>query len=270
MTDIPQKGRLIAQGRTAEIYAWGEGSVVKLFFDWCPDSLVQHEVEMGRVLSTTALPTPKLLGSVEVEGRRGLLYERVDGPSMVRAMTTQPWRLAQLAAQFAELHAAVHRQKGEGFPPLRAQLTWTIEHTDLPPELKAHALATLDRLADGDTLCHLDFHPDQVILTPAGPVVLDWMTAGQGNPLADVARTVILLRVGQLPYGGWLQRAFINAARRLFLRTYLRRYRQLHPGLTQAAIDAWIIPLAAARVKEDNPGERDQLLAFLQRSLPTH
>ena len=267
--DTPQKGALLARGRTAEIYAWGDNAVLKLFFDWVSESAVQHEVAVGRAMSATNLPTPKYLGAVEVAGQRGLLYERVDGPSMVRVMTTQPWRLTQLATQFAELHAAVHKQKGDGFPPLRGQLTWTIEHTDLPPELKAYALAALDRLEDGDKLCHLDFHPDQVILTPAGPVVLDWMTAGQGNPLADVARTVILFKIGQLPYGGWWQRTVINAARRLFLRTYLRRYRQLHPGLTQAAIEAWIIPIAAARVKEDIPGERETLLAFLRRSMST-
>ena len=266
--DTPQKGAPLARGRTAEIYAWGQDRVVKLFFDWVPESAVHPEVEISRNLSATTLPTPKFLGAVEAEGRRGLLYERVDGPSMVRAMTTQPWRLTRLAAQFAELHAVIHQQQGDDFPPLRPQLTWTIEHTDLPPDLKAHALATLDHLEDGNALCHLDFHPDQVILTPRGPVVIDWMTAAQGNPLADVARTVILLRVGQLPYGGWFQRAFINAGRRLFLRTYLRRYRQLHAGLTEAAIAAWTIPLAAARLREDIPGERDALLAFLQASLP--
>ena len=136
----------------------------------------------------------------------------------------------------------------------------------MPPALAAHALATLDRLPDGDALLHLDFHPDQVVLTRRGPVVLDWMTAAQGHPLADVARTVILLRVGQLPYAGPLQRAFINAARRLFLRAYLRRTLGLHPGLSEAAVATWTVPIAAARLRESIPGERDRLLAFLEAS----
>lgn len=265
--DTPLKGPLLAQGRTAEVYAWNDNAVVKLFFDWVPAGWIEHEVEVGRAVSAINLPTPKLLGTVTVEGRAGLLYERVDGPSLVRVITTQPWRLPRLAAQFAELHVTVHRQPGDGFPPLRVQLTGSIDQADLPPALKAHALATLDRLEDGDALLHLDFHPDQVVLTPAGPVVLDWMTAAQGNPLADVARTVILLRVGQLPYGGWLQRAFINATRRLFLQTYLRRTLQLQPGVTKAAVEAWCVPLAAARLTEDIRGEREPLLALLQRSM---
>ena len=265
--DTPHKGPLLAQGRTAEVYAWGDRAVLKLFLDGWPAVEVQREVEIAGRVSATAVPTPKLMGAVEVEGRAGLVYERVDGPSMVRAMTAQPWRLTQLAAEFAALHATIHRQRGDSFPPLRPQLRWTIDHTELPPALKAHALATLDRLPDGDALLHLDFHPDQVVLTPTGLVVLDWMTAAQGHPLADVARTIILLRIGQLPYGGPLQRAFINAARRLFLRAYLRRTLELHPGLTGAAVEAWTVPLAAARLRESIPGERDRLLAFLQRSV---
>ena len=38
-------------------------------------------------------------------------------------------------------------------------------------------LAWLDTLPDGQRFCHGDYHPGNVILTKAGPIVIDWMTA---------------------------------------------------------------------------------------------
>ena len=45
--DTPPKGPLLARGRTAEIYAWADSAVLKLFFDWVPENWVQHEVAEG-------------------------------------------------------------------------------------------------------------------------------------------------------------------------------------------------------------------------------
>lgn len=46
-----------------------------------------------------------------------------------------------------------------------------------------------------------DFHPDNVLLAARGPVIIDWPDATRGQPLADVARTSLLLRLGGLPPG---------------------------------------------------------------------
>jgi hypothetical protein len=102
------KGQLITKGRTAQVYAWQDNQVLKLFYDGCPADWVRREVEIGRLLSTTALPTPKLLESVTLDCRQGILYERVEGPSMLRLIVAKPWFLTRLARQFTELHSAIH------------------------------------------------------------------------------------------------------------------------------------------------------------------
>lgn len=50
-------------------------------------------------------------------------------------------------------------------------------------------------------MCHGDYHPGNIILSPRGPVVIGWITACHGNAVADVARTVLLFRIGALPEG---------------------------------------------------------------------
>jgi aminoglycoside phosphotransferase (APT) family kinase protein len=48
--------------------------------------------------------------------------------------------------------------------------------------------------ADGPVvLCHGDLHPGNVVLTDDGPMLVDWFDAGRGDPLADIARSTLLI-----------------------------------------------------------------------------
>jgi aminoglycoside phosphotransferase (APT) family kinase protein len=260
-------GPLLALGRTAEVYAWQEDQVLKLFYAWCSPDSVQHEIEIGRAIAAMALPTPKLVGALEIEGRHGILYERVEGPSMLKQCNSKPWLVFRFARQLADLHAEIHSHNGDGLPPVRPSLRWEIEQVDsLPPTLKAGVLGLLETLPDGNTLCHCDFHPDQVLITATGPVIIDWMTAHQGPPLADLTRTLILLKVGQVPYAGLAMRAIISLWRGLFYRTYIARYFEQHPAATTSDVRAWMVPVAAARLNEHIAGEQEPLLRIIQRA----
>ena len=45
---------------------------------------------------------------------------------------------------------------------------------------------------DGARLVHFDLHPDNVLLGPDGPVLIDWTNAHAGDPDADVALTWLI------------------------------------------------------------------------------
>jgi aminoglycoside phosphotransferase (APT) family kinase protein len=262
------KRMAIARGRTAEVLAWRDGQVLKLFNDGMPADLIERELRAARLVSTADLPTPKLLGEQTLDRRRGLIYERVAGVSLLGMLGTHPWLCVQYARQFAELQAAIHHQRGDGLPPFKDGLEYTIRGIEgLPPDLRSAALDRLARLPDGDALCHFDFHPDQVMMTAAGLIVLDWLTACAGQPAADVARTTVLLRFGPVMNASWLMRILVNLLRGIFFRTYLRRYLELNPAVTIVAIDAWLPVVAVARLAEDIPGEKARLQAFSWETL---
>ena len=168
------KGKLIARGRTAEVYAWQDHQVIKLFYDWCPAPWIKHEVDIGRILVNVAIPTPKLLGTAFLDGCQGIIYERVDGPSMLSQLSTKPWTLGKFARQFADLHSEIHQHSGSAFSALRASLAGAIRASKILTQAEIEAvLSSLERLPDGAVLCHFDFHPGQVILTAGGPVIID-------------------------------------------------------------------------------------------------
>jgi hypothetical protein len=150
---------LIAHGRTADVYAWTSGSVLKLFHPWFDREGPAHEARVARAIHGAGLPVPWVGDLVEVEGRAGLVYERVDGRPMWTELIAHPWRLSALARLLADLHAQIHGARCiTAVPPQRERLRTRIaEAPSLSDRLRQAALAALAALPDGDRLCHGDF-----------------------------------------------------------------------------------------------------------------
>jgi thiamine kinase len=259
-------GQPIALGRTAELYAWENGQVLKLFFDWFDLEDIEFEQRMNRAVHASGLPVPAPGEIVRVNERNGLVYERVNGPNMWDTLEKQPWRLFEFARRTAELHAEMHANATRpDIPPQRRRLERKINGADrLPAALKEAALSALAALPDGGSICHGDFHPANILLTPTRAVVIDWIDASLGNPLADVARTTIILlgaaASSQVP------NAALKLALRLFHAIYLRRYFQLRPG-GEDEYRRWLPIVAAARLSENMPELETWLVETARKGL---
>jgi aminoglycoside phosphotransferase (APT) family kinase protein len=259
---------LIGAGRTADVYAWGEERILKLFQAWMPTSAVEREFNITRLARQTGVPVPEAEELVEVDGRPGIVFERLHGPSMLQVIEKQPWKSIPLIRQLAELHVRMHTcVLSEGLDSQRTQIERAIGWSkDLTEAEKQIILENLACLPDGNVLCHGDFHPDNVLITAKGPVIIDWMTGTRGAPLGDVARTVLLFQAGGLPPRmSFIVRLSINVLRRLLLSTYMSRYRQIHPASPDEIL-SWKLPLYAARLAEveNFPAEKAFLLKHIR------
>ncbi len=136
-------------------------------------------------------PVPDVLEVTE----DALVLERIEGPTMWDAVRRRPWTLRRNADLLARLHRSLHE-------------------VDAPAGLPAAG-------PTGGRLLHLDFHPANVILSPSGPVVVDWTNARCGEPSFDVALTwVICATSGGLGRGG---RSFLHRYLSHFDAAELRR-----------------------------------------------
>lgn len=88
-----------------------------------------------------------------------MVLERLDGPTMAQAMATGELTVTDGAALLAGLLRRLHQ---------------------LPP------------LTSGSIL-HLDLHPENVMLTGRGPVVIDWCNATDGPADLDTALSALIL-----------------------------------------------------------------------------
>lgn len=274
------KGALIANGRTAEIFAWGqdETAVLKLFRPEFNADTANYEVRVARAVSAASggagAPTfsaPAVLDVVQVEGRTGIIYERAHGLTLYAWWLQRPFRrLFSAAHHMAEIHAAMHSAPLAGagdLPRQRERLAKKIHRAALLSDtLKARAAAALNNLPEGAALCHGDFHPLNIILStspPTGGKVIDWMDAAVGNPLADVGRSVLLISmfIQSAQNRGVFKRMVLNT----FLSTYLRRYCAL-TNARREDIMAWLPVLAAARLDEDITEEEAALVQIVRHA----
>lgn len=256
----------IAQGRTAEIYLWDDQHVLKLYRTWCPSDWVEYEARVARAIHEAGIPSPAAAEIVEVNGRRGLIYERVEGVSMLAEMNAHPWRFLKYARVLAELHVQINQKSTNGLPSYKDRLHYDIsDSSHLSTDLREKVLAMLDNLPDGTNVCHGDFHPGNVILAKAGPVVIDWMTACSGSLWTDVARTSLLLSIG--PKGaGKLVSPMIRMIIKLYHWTCLKRYHALVPE-PKNELNHWAPIIAAARLNEDIIPEREALIKMVEEGV---
>jgi uncharacterized protein (TIGR02172 family) len=259
-------GSPIAYGRTAEIFAWHNGNILKLFFDWYELDNIKYEFRITRAIQSSGLPVPPVGEMVQVKDRYGLTYQRVEGVSMLERLPRKPWNLLHYARRMAELHATMHASTVQAdIPPLHQRLKYKINHAQaLPADLRSRTLDLLEKLPEGNRLCHGDFHPGNILMTKQGEIIIDWIDSSLGNPLADLARTSIIL-LGAVETNQ-VKNPLVKRLFRIFHRIYINRYFSIHPG-GEKEFPFWLPIVAAGRLSEDIPELEAWLIAQVKNGL---
>jgi hypothetical protein len=227
----------------AEVFALENGRVVKLDRPgWSGVSVFESGV-ISRA-AEAGLPVARSHGVITIDGRCGVVLDRIEGDSL-------QWVLARasdagvddMAEQFAALQSAINATTIEGLPDLVIRLHGEIERSNLPGSLASELDGLLTTLDDGlRGVCHFDLHPHNVLVSPNGWVVIDWLTAASGPPVADLARTLLL-------------RGDIRDSPIVDFMRGVRRHSQEQRSLDDDTCDAWIRITAAARLAEGFDGE---------------
>ena len=189
-------GEKIGEGAYSEVYAFAPGQVVKLFKAGVPRQFGPYEARMIRAVLAAGLPVPEVFGEVTLDGRFGIVLQRLDGPTLWQLSRSGAVTFEQAGAIVAALAMSVHRTPP---PPevlsLREHMEGALRLDDgkLPQHIATDVLALIDRLSPGDGLCHCDLSPGNVIMTAEGPRLVDWTFAMRAPAAVELGFLHVIL-----------------------------------------------------------------------------
>jgi|ERR1039457_568474 hypothetical protein len=96
-------GQLIASGRDADIFEYGKGTVLRRSPNGRSQILEARAMEFVR---SKGYPVPEII-KVSDDGI-DLIMERIAGPTMIVAPSTQSWKLRGSGRDLAELRESLH------------------------------------------------------------------------------------------------------------------------------------------------------------------
>jgi aminoglycoside phosphotransferase (APT) family kinase protein len=240
---------LLAEGRMAEVFAYDDGTVVKLDRpEW--DGVANFESDVLDRVAAAGLPVAASHGVVTIDGRRGVVLDRIEGTTLRQVLEVEPGEpeVLALAQRFVLLQQSINATEIDGLPDLVTRLGQELTQGGLADPSVRQLTALLHELDDGRRgVCHFDFHPDNVLVSADGWVVIDWVTVATGPPTADLARTLLLRGYDAVPP----TYEFMQA---------VRRHGLAERGVDDATCDGWVRVLAGARLAE---GFKDPYAAWL-------
>lgn len=227
-------GELLGRGQESEVLAWGEGAAIKVYRGPAAQAVAEQELRHLQLAAGAGVRVPEPRGVAAVDGRAGVIMERIHGRDVLDYIGRHPWKLDWGAEQLARAHVRLHRATAPA--DLRAAKAMFAEFLAsdpraaelLPEPVRSKGLALLSTLPEGHALCHGDFHPGNVFVQDGEVVVIDWPMMCRGTPECDVARSTIVMAAGAIPATG-SRRRLLEQMRRLFIRRYLHHYRRQHP-----------------------------------------
>jgi aminoglycoside phosphotransferase (APT) family kinase protein len=195
-------GEVVARGTRSTVHAYGRGAVVKVPVPSTPEGWIAYEARYAEAARVAGAPAPRLLGLETIEGRTASVWERLEGTSMWQLVVDRPGQSAPLGRLLADIQQALFALVPPvTLPRQRDRLVSKIRRTAAAVDPSfTRALALLPPPTSTPRLCHGDLHPSNVIVGRDGPMLVDWFDASRGDPIADIARSsLVLLSDGASP-----------------------------------------------------------------------
>jgi hypothetical protein len=260
--------KIVGQGRHSTVYEYLDNQVLKMYPAGTGRDVAEQELGKTILVKNYGVECPWAREIFEEEGRFGILVDRVLGPNYLEWALQHPTALNKIVALFVQEQHEIHMHKVPELPSVKDILRTKIQGCDaIPQETKERLFQKLKKLPEGEHLCHMDYHPENIVVSIDGPLTIDWANAGKGDYLADVAMTSVLFEIGTLPIGmEFDQEGKVENTMGRFFANYIKEYLKMC-GKGDEELLVWMAPVTAARLAEGIPEEKEPLLRVLRANL---
>ena len=168
-------------------------STLKVFDENYKVSAILNEAMNEARAAETGLPVAKILEVCVIKGKWAIRREFIEGETLADVMAKDKKNLTKYLKELVQIQCAIFAKTSPRMGNLADKLDAMISASPLERNTRYDLHMRLQALPRGKALCHGDFNPTNVIITPKGDWrVIDWSHVRLGDPLADVARTYLL------------------------------------------------------------------------------
>jgi len=222
---------------------------IKIYHD-TPYDYVAEKVRIHSLVFETGLPVPAVYGvKMADENKFALEMDYIAAKPFMREDINREEREKELYIQ-ANLQCKVNAVDANSFglPKFSKYIEDEIRRTPyLTAPIKTKALDLLSRLDTGKTnLCHGDFHAYNIIFDGEKHWIIDWDSAGTGDPAADACMMY------------FYEKRFHPDTADIYLQAYCK-----YSNVAQEDILAWQPVIAAYQVNINTKEERDFILDII-------
>lgn len=231
--------------RADKVVLRDKNSVLKIFGPSYKVSLILNEAMNEARAAETGLPVAKVLEVMKLRDHWCIRREWVEGETLADVMDKDKKNLQKYLRQFVAIQCEIFGKTSDRMGNLADKLDKQISASPLPKETRYDLHMKLQSFPRGKALCHGDFNPTNVIITPNGEWrVIDWSHVRLGDPLADVARTYLLF---------WLSGHVAAAEKYMALACEALRAKV-------ADVQKWLPIVAAAESAKEQSAKNHELL----------
>ena len=237
---------VIAERKHKKIYRDGN-LTAKVFDESFPKSDILNEALNQARVEETGLNIPKIEEVTKIDGKWAIISDYIEGKTLKQLMDENPDKEDEYLNLFVDIQMNILSKKCPLLKRLKDKMQDKISQADLDATTRYELHTRLASMKKHNKVCHGDFNPSNVIITPDGtPYVIDWAHATQGNGAADAARTYLLF--------------YLNGQKEL-AEKYIKLFCQKTDTARQY-VNNWLPIVAASQSVKGNPEERELLLSW--------
>lgn len=235
--------KIIAVRTGKTVYKDGDRAVKVFDSDYLKSDILNEALNQARA-EESGLNVPNLISVDGENGRWAIASRYISGKTVARIITETPENTNDILERFVDIQLFFQSRKAPLMTALKSKAERRIALAEVSEIKRKKLLSLLDTLPDGDSLCHCDFTPSNVIAADDGTLyVLDWSHASHGDAAADAAATYLRIKF-----------ADEEGARR-YLSLYCEK-----SGKNRRDIEKWLPVVAAAVSVGKSAEERNFML----------
>ncbi len=239
--------KILIERTNKRIYKSGKFVVKKFDTDFSKSDILNEALNQARV-EETGLKIPQLEEVKKIDGKWAIVLDYIEGKTLAEIIENDRKNLEMYMEKFVDIQIEIHSKRSPLLNKLKDKMSRKIDETNLDATTRYELHTRLEGMPKHNKVCHGDFNPSNIIITPAGDYyVLDWSHATQGNASADVARTYLLFSLkGD------------KEAAEMYLNMFCKK-----TDTAKQYVQQWLPIVAASQSVKGNEEEREFLLNWI-------